>query len=108
MPRIKGKSSQKSSPFLDVSVHPATPKGSGTMTNRHGPNDPLPGMKEEPTGPVGFHRTGRRSSPFQEPRKPGVVLEGRQGRVVLQELDIIKAELQGFGEPLEGLLLLAK
>ena len=92
----------------DVSIHPAHPKGSGTMTNRHTPNDPLPGVKEEPTGPVGFHRIGRQSPPFQDPRKPRVVLEGRQGRVVLQELDIIKAELQGLGEPLEGLLLLAE
>jgi hypothetical protein len=30
----------------DVSIHPAHPKGSGTMTNRHTPNDPLPGMKD--------------------------------------------------------------
>lgn len=87
----------------DVSVHPATPKGSRTMTNRHGPDDPLPGMDEGAT-----NRPGGFSSPFQEPRKPGVVLEGHQGRVVLQELDIIKAQLQSFGEPLEGLLLLAK
>lgn len=96
------------SPFLDVSIHPAKPKGSGTMTNRHGPNDPQPRVKEEPTGPVRFHRIGRRSPPFQEPRKPGVVLEGHQGRVVLHKFEIVKAQPQCLGEQFQSLFLVAK
>src|SRR3972149_6989380 len=43
----RGKSSQKSAPFLDVSIHPAHPKGSGAMTKRPGPHDPCPGWVKE-------------------------------------------------------------